>query len=106
MPKYVVSSTLEDPKWNNTTVLSGDFATEVAKLKQDVDGAILVAGSVQLAQGLVEHDLLDELRLMVFPVLLGSGRRLFGEHAERVSLRLTDSKTVGEGVEILTYATR
>jgi dihydrofolate reductase len=103
MPKYVFSSTLETADWNNTTILSGDFATEVGKLKQEVDGTILVAGSAQLVQGLVEHDLLDELRLMVFPVLLGSGKRLFGEHPDKKPLRLLDSKTVGAGVEVLTY---
>ena len=103
MPKYVFSSTLETADWNNTTILSGDFATEIGKVKDEVDGVILVAGSAQLVQGLVGHDLLDELRLMVFPVLLGSGKRLFGEHADKKSLRLVDSKTVGSGVEILTY---
>lgn len=103
MPKYVFSSTLKDADWNNTTVLSGDFAAEIAKLKRDVDGVILVAGSPQLVQGLVEHDLLDELRLMVFPVLLGSGKRLFGEHADKKPLKLAGSKTVGDGVAILTY---
>ncbi|MDX6626292.1 MAG: hypothetical protein QOE56_1281 [Solirubrobacterales bacterium] len=103
MPKYVFSSTLETADWNNTTILSGDFATEIGKLKQEVDGVILVAGSAQLVQGLVEHDLLDELRLMVFPVLLGSGKRLFGEHSDKKPLRLLDSKTVGAGVEVLTY---
>ncbi len=103
MPKYVVSSTLESAEWENTTVLSGDFAAEVAKLKDEVDGVILVAGSIQLVQALIEHDLVDELRLMVFPVALGSGRRLFGEHDDKKTLRLTDSKVVGDGVAILTY---
>jgi dihydrofolate reductase len=103
MPKYVFSSTLEQAEWNNSTILSGDFATEIAKLKQDVDGVILVAGSAQLSQGLIEHDLVDEIRLMVFPVLLGSGKRLFGEHAEKKPLRLVDSKTVGAGIAVLTY---
>jgi dihydrofolate reductase len=103
MPKYVVSSTLEEAEWNNTTVLSGDFAEEIAKLKQEVDGVILVAGSAQLVQGLIEHGLVDELRLMVFPVVLGSGKRLFGPSAEKTPLQLTDSKTVGDGIAILTY---
>jgi dihydrofolate reductase len=104
MPKYVFSSTLEDPSWENTTVLSGDFAAEIAKLKQQVDGVILVAGSARLVQGLIEHDLVDELRLMVFPVVLGKGKRVFGETRGKKSLRLTDSKTVGDGITILTYA--
>ncbi|MDX6588734.1 MAG: hypothetical protein QOI84_8 [Solirubrobacterales bacterium] len=103
MPKYVFSSTLEKADWNNSTILSGDFAAEIAKLKQDVDGIILVAGSCRLVQGLIEHDLLDELRLMVFPVILGSGKRLFGETAGKKPLKLTDSKTVGAGIAVLTY---
>jgi dihydrofolate reductase len=103
MPKYVVSSTLEQADWENSTVLSGDFAEEIVKLKQEVDGVILVAGSAQLVQGLVEHDLVDELRLMVFPVVLGSGKRLFGETADKKALKLADSKTVGDGIAILTY---
>jgi dihydrofolate reductase len=103
MPKYVFSSTLETADWNNTTILSGDLADEVAKLKRDVDGVILVAGSAQLVQGLLEHGLVDELRLMVFPVVLGSGKRLFADHTDKTTLRLVDSKTVGDGVEILTY---
>jgi dihydrofolate reductase len=103
MPKYVFSSTLKEANWTNSTILSGDFATEIAKLKQEVDGVILVAGSAQLAQGLLEHDLLDELRLMVFPVLLGSGKRLFGETTGKKTLRPKDSKTVGDGIAVLTY---
>jgi dihydrofolate reductase len=103
MPKYVVSSTLEQAEWQNSTVLSGDFAEEITKLKQEVDGVILVAGSAQLVQGLIEHDLVDELRLMVFPVVLGSGKRLFGETREKLPLVLADSKTVGDGIAILTY---
>ena len=103
MPKYVVSSTLEQADWENSTVLGGDFAEEIGKLKQEVDGVILVAGSAQLVQGLVEHDLVDELRLMVFPVLLGSGKRLFGDTAEKLPLALADSRTVGDGIAILTY---
>jgi dihydrofolate reductase len=103
MPKYVFSSTLEDPAWTNTTVLSGDLPAEIAKLKQEVDGVILVAGSAQLIQGLLAHDLVDELRLMVFPVLLGTGKRLFAERPDLRPLRLADSRTVGDGVAILTY---
>ena len=103
MPKYVVSSTLENPEWNNSTVLKGDVAEEVAKLKQEQDGDIVVHGSPQLVQTLIEHDLVDELRLMVFPVVLGSGKRLFGETSDKKPLRLVDSKIVGDGVAILVY---
>jgi len=103
MPKYVVSSTLTNPEWQNTTVLSGDVAEEVSKLKQEVDGNILVAGSAQLVQALIEHDLVDELRLMVYPVVLGSGKRLFGKTSNKKALRLADSKVVGDGVQILVY---
>jgi dihydrofolate reductase len=103
MPKYVFSSTLQSADWNNSTILSGDFAEEIAKLKQEVDGVILVAGSAQLVQGLIEHDLVDELRLMVFPVALGSGRRLFGETEDKKPLKLVDSRTVGDGIALLTY---
>lgn len=104
MPKYVVSSTLEDPEWNNSTVLKGDVAEEVAKLKQEQDGDIVVHGSPQLVQTLIEHDLVDEFRLMVFPIVLGSGKRLFGETSDKKLLRLVDSKVVGDGVAILVYA--
>jgi dihydrofolate reductase len=103
MPKYVVSSTLEDPEWNNSTVLAGDLATEVAKLKQEHEGDIVVHGSPQLVQGLVEHDLVDEYRLMVYPVLLGAGKRLFGETTGKKPLRLVSSQVVGDGVAILVY---
>jgi len=103
MPKYVVSSTLEEPGWNNTTVLQGDVVEEVSKLKQAVDGDIVVHGSARLVQTLVEHDLVDELRLMVFPVVLGSGKRLFGDTSDKKPLGLADSKMVGDGVAILTY---
>ena len=106
MPKYVVSSTLENPEWNNSTVLNGDVPEEVAKLKREQDGEIVVHGSARLVQTLLEHDLVDELRLMVFPVVLGSGKRLFGETADKKRLRLVDSKSVGEGVEILVYERR
>ena len=103
MPKYVVSSTLEEPEWNNSTVLRGDVAEEVAKLKGEKEGDIVVHGSGRLVQTLVEHDLVDELRLMVYPVVLGSGKRLFGETSDKKPLRLVDSKMVGDGVAILVY---
>jgi dihydrofolate reductase len=103
MRKYVVSSTLGEPEWSNSTVLRGDVVEEVGKLKRELDGTILLAGSAQLAQALVEHGLVDEIRLMVFPVVLGTGKRLFGETSDKLTLRLADSKTVGDGVTILTY---
>ena len=103
MPKYVVSTTLDEPGWNNTTVLRGDVAGEVAKLKREKEGDIVVHGSAQLVQALLENGLVDELRLMVFPVVLGSGKRLFGETGDKKPLRLADSKTVGDGVAILVY---
>jgi dihydrofolate reductase len=103
MPKYVVSSTLKDPEWTNSTVISDDLASEVGRLKQDIDGDIVVHGSAQLVQALVEEGLVDELRLMVFPVVLGTGKRLFGETSDKRPLRLSDSKIVGDGVAILTY---
>jgi dihydrofolate reductase len=104
MPKYVVSSTLKDPEWNNSTVVSGDLTKEVTQLKQDVDGNIVVHGSAQLVQELLERDLVDELRLMVFPVVLGAGKRLFGDTSDKKTLRLTESKTVGnDGVSVQIY---
>jgi dihydrofolate reductase len=103
MPKYVVSSTLENPEWTNSTVLDGDVVESVTKLQEELDGDIVVHGSVQLAQTLLENDLVDELRLMVFPVVLGVGKRLFGETSDKKRLRLTDSKVVGDGVAILVY---
>jgi dihydrofolate reductase len=103
MPKYVVSSTLKDPDWTNTTVLDGDVVEEVTKLKDELNGDVVVHGSAQLAQTLVEHDLVDELRLMVFPVVLGNGKRLFGETTDKKPLRLAESKVVGDGVMILRY---
>jgi len=105
MPKYVVSSTLDDPEWNNTTVLSGDLEEEVSKLRREHEGDIVVHGSAQLVHALVENDLVDELRLMVFPVVLGTGKRVFGETTDKKPLRLADSKTVGDGVTILVYQT-
>ena len=103
MPKYVVSSTLGETSWNNSTILSGDLADEVAKLHREIDGVILVAGSAQLVQGLLERDLVDELRLMVFPVVLGEGKRLFGDVSEKKPLRLTDSRVLGDGIALQTY---
>src|SRR4051794_3584022 len=103
MPKYVVSSTLQNADWNNSTILSGDVVAEVKKLRDEVDGVILVAGSARLVQTLLENDLVDELRLMVFPVVLGSGKRLFGETTDKKPLKLADSKIVGDGIAILTY---
>jgi dihydrofolate reductase len=103
MPKYVVSSTLTDPEWTNSTVIDGDLAGAVAKIKGDHDGDIIVAGSAQLAQSLIDEDLVDELRLMVFPVVLGDGKRLFGETSDKKPLKLTSSKMVGDGVAILIY---
>ena len=101
MPKYVVSSTLTDPEWTNTTVIDGDPAEAVAKLKQDQDGILAVHGSPSLAQALLEHDLVDELRLMVFPVVLGKGKTLFGSTSDKKTFKLTDARSVGEGVAIL-----
>jgi dihydrofolate reductase len=103
LPKYVVSSTLEDPAWNNTTVLKGDVVNEVSKLKQELDGEINVPASFQLARTLIEQDLVDELRLKIFPVLLGAGERLFGETSDKKPMHLVDTQTVGDGVAILTY---
>jgi dihydrofolate reductase len=103
MPKYVVSSTLSDPDWSNSTVLSGDLREEVAKLKDDHERDIVVHGSAQLVQSLLEDDLVDELRLMVFPVVLGGGKRLFGETTDKKPLKLVDSQVVGDGVAILVY---
>ena len=103
MPKYVVSSTLDEPEWNNTTVLRGDVAEEVTRLRDEVDGDIVVHGSARLVQALLDDDLVDELRLMVFPVVLGGGKRLFGETSDKKPLRLVVSKVVGDGVVILVY---
>ncbi len=102
MPKYVVSSSAVDPAWNGTA-LDGDLVEEVAKLRQQPGGDIVVHGSADLAQALLEHDLVDELRLMVHPVVLGTGKRLFGDLSDRKRLRLTDSRAVGDGIQILVY---
>ena len=103
MPKYVVSSTLENPEWTNSTVLKGDVLEEVSNLKQQQDGDIVVHGSVKLVQALIEHNLVDQLRLMVFPVVLGAGKRIFGETSDKKTLRLADSQIVGDGIAILVY---
>jgi dihydrofolate reductase len=104
VPKYVVSSTLEDPDWSNSTVLEGDVVDAVSKLKAELDGEIVVLGSPQLARTLIEHDLVDEVRLMIYPVVLGAGARLFGETSDKKPMRLVDTQTVGDGIAILTYA--
>jgi dihydrofolate reductase len=103
LPKYVVSSTLEDPAWNNSAVLKGDVVDEVSRLRRELTGEIVVLGSPQLARTLLEHDLVDELRLMVYPVVLGGGARLFGETSDKKPVRLVDTQTVGDGIAILTY---
>jgi dihydrofolate reductase len=103
MPKYVVSSTMSKAGWNNSTVLKGDVFQEVSKLKQRLDGDIVVHGSAQLVQTLLANDLIDELRLMVFPVVLGSGKRLFGEMSDQKPMQLLESTTVGDGIAILIY---
>jgi dihydrofolate reductase len=105
LPKYVVSSTLEDPDWNNSTVLEGDVVNEVSKLKQELRGEIVVYGSFRLVRTLLEHDLVDELRLMIYPVVLGAGARLFGETSDKKPMRLVETQTVGDGVALLTYET-
>jgi dihydrofolate reductase len=103
MPKYVVSSTLEHPRWSNATVLTGDVPAEISKLKQAIDGEILVYASYRLGRTLIEHDLVDELRLVVFPVVLGVGERLFGETSDKKAMRLIDNRTLGDGLAFLTY---
>jgi len=103
LPKYVVSSTLEEPKWTNSTVLKGDVVKEVSALKQELAGDIVVAGSIQLARALIEHNLADELRLMIFPVVLGAGERLFDETKDRKHMRLVHARTVGHNLALLTY---
>ncbi|MEU0493412.1 dihydrofolate reductase family protein [Nocardiopsis sp. NPDC006139] len=103
MPKYVVSNTLTEPRWNNTTVLSGDLVSEVTALKEEVDGEISVPGSLSLVRGLVGHDLVDEIRLMTFPLLLGHGRRLFGETADKSAWRLAEATVYGDGVLVTVH---
>jgi len=103
LPKYVVSATLEDPHWSNSTVLKGDVVNEVSELTQALDGEILVYASFQLVHTLLEHNLVDELRLMVYPVVLGAGERLFGETKDKIPMRLLDARTVGDDLALLTY---
>jgi dihydrofolate reductase len=103
MPKYVVSATRTEPVWTNSTVLTGDPVTEAAKLKQELAGEIVVAGSIQLAQALLAHDLVDELRLIVFPVVVGAGRRVFGETPGPMLLRLAGVRQIGDNLTQLTY---
>jgi dihydrofolate reductase len=103
LPKYVVSSTLEQPRWSNATVLKGDVVNEVPKLKQQLDGDIVVYASGQLVHTLMEHDLVDELRLMIYPVVLGTGERLFAETSDKKPMRLVHAETVGDGLAFLTY---
>jgi dihydrofolate reductase len=103
MPKYVVSQTLKKAGWNNSTILKGNVVEEVKKLKQRLKGDILVSGSARLVQTLIANDLVDQLNLMVFPVILGSGKRLFGDTKDLKTLRLAESKSVGDGVLILVY---
>jgi len=102
MPKYIVSSTLKDPEWNNSTVLAGDVMQEVAKLKQELDGEVVVAGSIRLVRTLMDHDLVDELRLMIYPVVLGAGERLFVEASDQKPVRLVETRTVDD-LAYLTY---
>ena len=103
LPKYVVSSTLEEPRWSNSTVLKGDVVNEVSKLKQELDGDIVVYASTRLVHALIEHDLVDELRLMIYPVVLGAGERLFGAPSDAKPMRLVDTRTVGDSLALLTY---
>jgi dihydrofolate reductase len=103
MPKYVVSTTMSEPEWSNSTVLEGDLGEAVSRLRERHAGDIVVHGSAQLVQALLERDLVDELRLMMFPVVLGQGKRLFGETSDKKPLRLVDAKTVGDGVAVLVY---
>ena len=103
LPKYVVSSTLEDPEWNNTTVIKGDLATGVSQLKQQLNGKIVVPASFQLVHALIEHDLIDELRVMVYPFVLGAGERLFSGTIAKVPLHLVDNRTLGDDLAYLTY---
>ncbi len=103
MPKYLVSSTLTDPDWNNTTVLEGDVVEAVRKLRDEFDGIIQVPGSRTLVQDLIENDLVDQINLMIFPVVLGTGDRVFGEFSDKKAMRLVESKTVGEGIVVLIY---
>jgi dihydrofolate reductase len=103
LPKYVVSATLQDPTWNNSTILTGDVIRQVSTLRRKVNGDIVVYGSFQLVHTLIEHDLVDELRLMIYPFVLGAGERLFGETSGKKHMRLTATRTIGSGVAFLSY---
>ena len=103
MPKYVVSSTLGTAKWSNSTVLKGDVVNEISKLKRQLGGEIVIPGSIRLVRTLLEHDLVDELRLMIYPVVLGDGQRLFGETADKKPMRLVDRRTLDDGLVYLIY---
>jgi dihydrofolate reductase len=105
LPKYVVSSALANPAWSNSTVLKGDVVDETSKLVQELGGEIVVPASFQLLRTLLEHDLVDELRLKIFPVVLGDGERLFGETSDKKPLRLVDTRTIDDDVAVLTYET-
>jgi dihydrofolate reductase len=106
LPKYVVSSTLTEPTWNNSTVLRGDVVNEISKLKRELSGEIVVPASFRLLRTLLEHDLVDELRLKVFPVVLGAGERLFGETSDQKPMRLVDTRTLERGIAYLVYTPR
>ena len=106
MPKYLVSSTITEPEWNNTTRLEGDVVEAVGKLKDEFDGVIQVPGSRTLVQDLLENDLVDQINLMIFPVVLGTGKRVFGDYSDKKPMKLVESKTVGDGVVILVYERR
>jgi dihydrofolate reductase len=103
IPKYVVSSTLAHPEWNNTIVLSGDVVAEVSKLKQEIDGDIIIPASYELGRMLLKHDLVDEVRLVIYPVVLGAGERLFDGTSGNKPMRLVDSRTIGDGLVFVTY---
>jgi dihydrofolate reductase len=103
LPKYVVSSTLQEPKWTNVTVMTGDAVSEISKLKRKIQGEIVVYGSRSLVHTLIEHDLIDEVRLVVFPVVLGAGQRLFGDTSDKKPMRLVDSRSIGDGLAYLVY---
>ncbi|HEY6426694.1 MAG TPA: dihydrofolate reductase family protein, partial [Acidimicrobiales bacterium] len=103
LPKYVVSSTLKEPKWSNATVLKGDVVKEVSELKQEINGDIIIYASYQLVRTLIEHGLVDEFRLVIYPVVLGAGERLFGETSDKTPLRLVRTQTIGQGLPLLTY---
>jgi dihydrofolate reductase len=103
LPKYIVSSTLKEAKWSNSSVLDSDVVTEVSKLKQEIDGDILIYASYELVRTLMEHGLVDEFRLVIFPVVLGVGERLFRETSDKTALRLVSTQTIGKGLPLLIY---